>query len=282
MWSRATGIAYRSTRPPSIEGHPYLHEVAMPLVEYEVKGRIAYITLNRPEKLNAINHEMLSGLWDSFTRLRDDPEVWLGIVTGTGRAFSVGHDLVEMTSAAPGEKAAGTTDELYFVQQQTWKPVIAAVNGICLAQGAGIALGADLIVAAESAQFGWPQVKRGLTSISGPVTLSQRIPLPRAMEALLTGEFIPAAEALKLGLVNYVVPGDQLMSKAEELAGKVLENAPLAVRGMKEAAVRGLHLSLHDRLGVATSVFDRVSQTEDAREGIEAFKGKRPPVWKGR
>lgn len=252
----------------------------MALVEYEVKGRIASITMNRPEKLNAMNREMLEGLWQAFTNLRDDPEVWLGIVTGKGRAFSVGHDLEEMSGGA--RASAGTTDELYFMAQHIWKPIIAAVNGYCLAQGAGIALGADIRVAADTAQFGWPQTKRGISSISGPVILGHRVPLGKALELLVTGEFLPASDALTLGLVNYVVPEDEVLPKAEELADKVLQNAPLAVRAMKEATVRGQHLSLHDRLNVATTIFERVGATEDAQEGLVAFQEKRDPQWKGR
>ena len=254
----------------------------MAQVEYKVDGRIAYITLNRPEKLNAIGHEMLRELWEAFTRLRDDPDVWLGIVTGNGRAFCVGHDLVEMSGGGKMADMPGSVDELYFMQQHIWKPIIAAVNGICLAQGAGIALGADIRVAAETAQFGWPQTKRGISSISGPVILSHMAPMCNAMEILFTGEFVPASRALELGLVNYVVPEDELMSKAEELAARILQNAPLAVRGMKEAAVRGLHMSLQDRLTVATMVYDRLQDTEDAREGLRAFQEKRDPVFVGR
>ena len=255
----------------------------MAQVEYEVKGRIAYITMNRPEKLNAMTHEMLKGLWDAFTNLRDDPDIWLGIVTGEGRAFSVGHDLVEMSAGGKMADVPGSTDELYyFMATEIWKPIIAAVNGLCLAQGAGVALGADIRVAADSAQFGWPQVKRGISSISGPSILSRRVPIGTALELLLTGDFIDAAKALELGLVNYVLPADEVMNKAEELAAKILANAPLAVRAMKEAAMRGLDLPLRDRLEVATSVYDRLQDTEDAREGLSAFQEKRPAVFRGR
>jgi enoyl-CoA hydratase len=255
----------------------------MPQVEYEVRDRIAYITMNRPEKLNAMTHEMLRGLWDAFTKVRDDDEVWLGIVTGEGRAFSVGHDLVEMSAGGKMADTPGSTDELYlFMATQVWKPIIAAVNGICLAQGAGVALGADIRVVADNVQFGWPQVKRGISSISGPVILSQRVPIGKALEILLTGDFIGAHEALELGLVNYVVPAADVMPKAEELASKILVNAPLAVRGMKEAAVRGLDLPLRDRLEVATKIYDRLQDTEDAAEGLAAFNEKRPTVFRGR
>ena len=254
----------------------------MAQVEYEVKGRIAYITMNRPEKLNAMTHEMIDGLWKAFGSLRDDPEVWLGIVTGRGRAFSVGHDLVEMSAGSAEGHAAGSTDELYYMEQHITKPIISAINGLCLAQGAGIAMGADMIVAAEPAQFGWPQPKRGLSSISGPVILSRRVPWGKAMEALFTGDTFSAAEAVELGLGNYGVPPNEVMSRSEDLAEKVLGNAPLAVRAMKEASVAGRHLSLKDRLGAATEVFDRVHKTEDAAEGLRSFIEKRGPVWKGR
>ena len=253
----------------------------MALDEYQVKGRIASITMNRPEKLNAMNREMLDGLWQAFTNFRDDPDAWLGIVTGKGRAFSVGHDLEEMRGESGAPANAGSTDELYFMVQHIWKPIIAAVNGYCLAQGAGIALAADLRVVADTAQFGWPQTKRGSSSISGPVILGHRVPLGKALELLLTGDFLPASEALKNGLVNNVVPETEVMPKAEELAKKILQNAPLATRAMKEATLRGLHLSLHDRLNVATTIFERVGATQDAKEGLAAFQEKRPPQWKG-
>ena len=179
---RIVAVGTMETLEPWLDAH-----------EFEIDERLAFITLTRPEKLNAMTHEMLRGLWDAFTKVRDDDEVWLGIVTGEGRAFSVGHDLVEMSAGGKMADTPGSTDELYlFMATQVWKPVIAAVNGICLAQGAGVALGADIRVVADNVQFGWPQVKRGISSISGPVILSQRVPIGKALEILLTGEFISA------------------------------------------------------------------------------------------
>jgi len=254
----------------------------MAQVEYKVKDRIAYIILNRPEKLNAMTHEMLQGLWDAFTKLRDDDDVWLSIVTGKGKAFSVGHDLMEMRKGGKMADTKGSTDELYlFMATQISKPIIAAVNGICLAQGAGIALGADIRVASDTVQFGWPQTKRGISSISGPVILGQRVPIGKALEILLTGNFINAAEALDIGLVNYVVPPTELMPKTLEIAMKILTNAPLAVRGMKEATLRGMDKSLQERLEIATEIYDGLQDTADAKEGLTAFLEKREPIFRG-
>ncbi len=255
----------------------------MPQVEYEVRDRIAYIKMNRPEKLNAMSHEMLQGLWDAFRSFRDDDQAWLGIVTGAGKAFSVGHDLMEMRTSGKMADTTGSTDELYlFMATQITKPIIAAVNGICLAQGAGVALGADIRVASETVQFGWPQAKRGISSISGPVILGQRIPIGKALEILLTGDFISATEALEFGLINHVVPPSELMSKTMEIATKILDNAPLAVRGMKAATVRGMDKPLTERLEIATQIYDGLQDTADAKEGLTAFLEKRNSVFQGK
>jgi enoyl-CoA hydratase len=164
---------------------------------------------------------------------------------------------------------------------QITKPIIAAVNGICLAQGAGVALGADIRVASETVQFGWPQAKRGISSISGPVILGQRIPIGKALEILLTGDFITATEALELGLINYVVPPSELTSKTMEIATKILANAPLAVRGMKAATLRGIDKPLTERLEIATQIYDGLQDTADAKEGLTAFLEKRDSVFRG-
>jgi len=217
----------------------------MSTVIYEVKEHVAYITLNRPEQRNAINSEMRETLFDLFTDVRDNPEVWLAVVTGAGESFSTGHDLKEMGTA---HASVRTTDELYVLQTNIWKPFIAAVNGHCLAQGAGIALCSDIRVASDRAIFGWPQAKRGIASVSGPSLLAHRIPLGRAMLALMTGDFISANEAHQLGLVEDLVPHDSLMSATKELARKICANAPLSVRAIKEATVRGMEMSLEARV----------------------------------
>ncbi|MCH7606711.1 MAG: enoyl-CoA hydratase/isomerase family protein [Chloroflexi bacterium] len=247
---------------------------------YEIKNGIAYITLNRPEKLNAINPEMRQLLWDSFQDVKHNPEVRCAIVTGKGRAFSTGHDLVAMANARANE--GPSTGDLYVVQANIWKPIIAAINGICLAQGCGIALGSDIRVASSEAQFGWPQVKRGISSVSGPALLSQVVPRNIAFEILFTGEFIDAQRALELMLVNHVVPPEEVMPKAQEIARKITANAPLSIAAIKEAAVSGAAMDLERRVAFAQTKRDVVLNTEDAKEGVKAFAEKRAPVWKGR
>ena len=251
-----------------------------PEVLYEIKEGIAYITMNRPEKLNAINPEMRQLLWDSFQDVKHNPEVRCAIVTGQGRAFSTGHDLVAMANARANE--GPSTGDLYVVQANIWKPIIAAINGICLAQGCGIALGSDIRVASSEAQFGWPQVKRGISSVSGPALLSQVVPRNIAFEILFTGEFIDAQWALELMLVNHVVPPEEVMPKAQEIARKITANAPLSIAAIKEAAVSGAAMDLERRVAFAQTKRDVVLNTEDAKEGVKAFAEKRAPVWKGR
>ena len=249
-------------------------------VIYEVKEGIAYITLNRPEKLNAINPEMRELLWDAFQDVRNNDEVRCAIVTGSGRAFSTGHDLVAMASARANE--GPTTGDLYVEQSKIWKPIISAINGICLAQGCGIALGSDIRIASSEAQFGWPQAKRGISSVSGPALLSQVVPRNIAFEFLFTGDFVDAQKALELMLVNYVVAPEEVMPRAEEMARKITANAPLSLAAIKEASVKGSEMGLEERVAFAQNKRDEVLATEDAQEGVRAFAEKRAPVWRGR
>ena len=239
---------------------------------YEIRDGIAYITMNRPEKLNAIDPEMRQILWDSFQDVKNNPEVRCAIVTGNGRAFSTGHDLVAMANARANE--GPSTGDLYVVQANIWKPI--------LAQGCGIALGSDIRVASTEAQFGWPQAKRGISSVSGPALLSQVVPRNIAFEFLFTGDFVDAQRALDLMLVNHVVPPEEVMPKAEELARKIIANAPLSLAAIKEASIKGSEMGLEERVGYAQKKRDEVLQSEDAKEGVKAFAEKRAPVWTGR
>ena len=247
---------------------------------YEIKEGIAYITLNRPEKLNAIDPAMRQILWDSFQDVKNNPEVRCAIVTGAGRAFSTGHDLVAM--AADRANEGPSTGDLYVVQTNIWKPIIAAINGICLAQGCGIALGSDIRIASTEAQFGWPQAKRGLSSVSGPALLAQVVPKNIAFEFLFTGDFVDAQRALDLMLVNYVVPPEEVMPRAVEMAKKITANAPLSLAALKETSTKGAAMGLEERVAYAQAKRDEILKTEDAQEGVRAFAEKRAPVWQGR
>ena len=247
---------------------------------YEIKEGIAYITLNRPEKLNAIDPAMRQLLWDAFQDVKHNPAVRCAIVTGRGRAFSTGHDLVAMANDRANE--GPSTGDLYVEQSKIWKPIISAINGICLAQGCGIALGSDIRIASTEARFGWPQAKRGISSVSGPALLSQVVPRNIAFEFLFTGEFVNAQKALELMLVNYVVAPEEVLPRAEEMARQITANAPLSLAAIKEASIKGAEMGLEERVAFAQNKRDEVLQTEDAQEGVRAFAEKRAPVWQGR
>ena len=251
-----------------------------PEVLYEIKDGIAYITMNRPEKLNAIDPPMRQLLWDSFQDVKNNPEVRCAIVTGRGRAFSTGHDLVAMANDRANE--GPSTGDLYVEQSKIWKPIISAINGICLAQGCGIALGSDIRIASTEARFGWPQAKRGISSVSGPALLSQVVPRNIAFEFLFTGDFVDAQKALELMLVNYIVPPEDVMPRAEEMARKITDNAPLSLAAIKEASIKGAEMGLAERVAFAQNKRDEVLKSEDAQEGVRAFAEKRAPVWQGR
>ena len=166
---------------------------------------------------------------------------------------------------------------------EVWKPTIAAIRGYCLAGGLEVALECDMRIASEDAKFGLSEVLRSLVpGGGGPQRLPRIVPMPIALEILLTGDMIDAQEALRIGLVNHVVPSDQVMAKAEELANKISANGPLAVRAIKESAYRGMDMTLKDALALNTELYLKNYQTEDAKEGPLAFIEKRPPVYKGK
>jgi crotonobetainyl-CoA hydratase len=255
-------------------------------VRCERRGAVLEITLDRP-KANAIDPATSRALGSAFASLRDDPALRVAIVTGGGeRFFSAGWDL---KAAAAGEVQdygvggfAGLT-ELFDLT----KPVIAAVNGLAVGGGFELALACDLIVAAEGVEFFLPEVTIGIIPDAGGVLrLPRRLPRALAMELMLTGERLSASEALRLGLVNRVVPGPELMPTARNLAARLAGLAPLAVAALKAvvAATEGLPVEGAYRLmrGRGVPAYDRMLASEDAREGPRAFAEKRPPVWKGR
>jgi enoyl-CoA hydratase/carnithine racemase len=257
---------------------------------YEKHGRIAVVTINRPERMNAIDPQTSAELHEAWCDFRDDDNLWVGILTGAGeRAFSAGNDLVVM-SAAQQQGAASTAAAFGrapfggITRDFTcWKPMIAAVNGYCLAGGLEIALSCDVRVAAEHAQFGLAEVTRGIIpGATGTQRLPRLIPFGLALELLLTGARFDAQWAFRYGLVNHVVPADQLMAKAMEIANVMCENAPISLRLVKEAAYKTLSVPFEEGLRFEIEQSKKVMATEDAKEGPLAFAQKRKPVWKGR
>ena len=255
-------------------------------LDYEKKGKIAYITLNRPEAMNAMDPEMYRSLSEAWIDVRDDPDVWCAIITGAGeRAFTAGADLKKTIPRAPEKWEFWQTQDEQILNRglEVWKPVIAAVNGYCLAGGMTLLLATDLRVAADHAKFGLSEVKRGILPGNGGTQRTLRqLPYPVAMWLLLSGEWLSAQEAHQYGLVNKVVPLANLMEEAERMADVVCKNGPLAVRAIKELAVRSQYLPLDHGLRLEEAIQQVLMTTEDAKEGPRAFAEKRPADFKGR
>jgi enoyl-CoA hydratase/carnithine racemase len=263
----------------------------MPVI-FEKKERIAVITINRPEAMNAIDPETSEELGKAWLEFRDNPDLWVGILTGAGdKAFSAGADLKKMipflATLGPFDRKeredkfpgfGGITRNLNI-----WKPIIAAINGFCLAGGLEMALACDLRVAAEHATFGLLEVSRGIIpGAGGTQRLPRMIPVAKAMEIILMAQRIDAQEALRLGLVNRVVPAAEVMPTALKMAEQIQQNGPLAVRAAKEAIVRGMSLPLDEGLRLESVLQSYLLRTEDAVEGPKAFAEKRKPNFKAK
>lgn len=277
-------------------------------LRYEQEGHIAWITLHRPDVLNAMHPPLSAELADAWERLRDDPDVWVGILTGAGdRAFSAGADLKwraaqgdalrsRPPAAGPGvaTAAAGGADATaastaasrrrgFSRGRDLHKPLIAAVNGYAVGGGLELAMACDIIVAAEHARFGLPEPRRGLMADAGGVhRLVRRIPHVHAMGLILTGRLIEAPEALRLGLINEVVPAAELRAAAQRWADQIMECSPLAIQASKQAALEGLDLPLAEAMGRVFPAQQRLRESADFVEGPRAFAEKRKPRWTGR
>lgn len=254
----------------------------MSKVLFETRGQIAYVTINRPERLNACDFETYEALARIWERYRDDPVLRVAILTGSGeRAFCVGSDI--KANYGEGRAAQEPPNRLFPVLATMTKPIIAALNGHCNGGGLEQALACDIRVAAEHAQFGLGEVLIGLLPGGGGTQrLPRLIPLGRALELLYTGTRIDAAEALRLGLVDHVVPAADLMAKAESIAQAILRGAPLAVQKIREAVMRGIDLPLGAGLAIERDLFEYLRETADSVEGAAAFAAKRPPQWQGK
>ena len=255
-------------------------------VLFERRGRIGILTLNRPKVMNAVDRQMWLGAGRALEAFADDPGLRVLIITGAGdRSFCAGSDLkAKAAGELDGSQELDRWGYAGIVRHFVNKPVIAAVNGFALGGGTEIALSCDLILASEHATFGLPEASHGLLAgAGGLLRLPRQIPLKVAMNCILTGESLSAADALRWGLVNKVVAHADLIPAALKLATKICEASPVAISASKEIVYRGLDQSL-DFPGAAWEMNDRyidiVQAGDDAKEGMRAFLEKRPPVWK--
>jgi enoyl-CoA hydratase len=252
---------------------------------FELTDGIARLTVNRPDKLNALNAIVIAELGDAVTRIETDSAVRGVIVTGAGaKAFVAGADISELSEqgAIGGRDRAIAGQQVFRRLERCGKPVIAAVNGFALGGGCELAMACHLRVASESARFGQPEVKLGIAPGYGAtVRLPRLVGKARALELLLTGEMIDAAEAHRIGLVNRVVPADRLIGESEALLKTILSQGPLAVRACLEAVDAGLDMGVDQALLLEANYFGLLSATADMREGTKAFMEKRKAVFKG-
>ena len=251
---------------------------------YRKEGMIAYVTINRPDAMNAMDPKTYQEIADAWRDIDSDEGIRVGIVTGAGdKAFSAGADLKKM-EGRPREGEFWRPWQSTTPQSglETLKPMIAAVNGYCLAGGMELALACDIRIASESASFGTPEVKWNVLHGYGALRLVHAIPLANAMEMLLAGQRIDAHEAHRIGLVSRVVPQEELMPAAVDIAQHICENGPIAVQITKELAMRGLSMPLSDGLRYHTALNRILGDSEDTREGPRAFTEKRTPQYKAR
>jgi enoyl-CoA hydratase/carnithine racemase len=255
-------------------------------VLYEKKGAIAYVTVNRPKVLNALNTPTWKDLRTAFEDARDDMTVRGVILTGTGnKAFIAGADISELAHVAAfeAEQSSRFGQEVLDLIENLGKPVIAAVNGFALGGGFETAMACTIRLAVDTAKFGQPEVTLGLVPGGGG---TQRLPRlvgkGRALQLILSGEMISAQEAFRIGLVNEVVPAADLITRAEGILNKIASNAPIAVKFALEAANKGLETSQDDGLVLEASYFGLCAATEDKKEGTTAFLEKRSPQFQGR
>ncbi|MBI4575908.1 MAG: enoyl-CoA hydratase/isomerase family protein [Planctomycetes bacterium] len=256
------------------------------LVLYRVEGRVATITVNRPDKLNALDAPTLDGLRAAFERAQGDDAVRVVILTGAGeRAFIAGADIAELAELTPLSAAAHALRGQALLQfvEHLGKPVIAMIRGYALGGGCEVAMACTIRIASTRARLGQPEVKLGLIpGYGGTQRLPRLVGKGRAMEVCLVGEMISAEEALRIGLVNRVVPPESLEAVTREVAEAIAARAPLAARFAMEAIQRGVEVPLAEGLRVEADLFGRCAATRDMREGTTAFLEKREPVWEGR
>lgn len=262
----------------------------MPDFEYSRDGSTAVMRFNRPEKLNAITYEMLAQVEEAISKANDDPAVRAVVVTGTGRAFSAGTDLQQLSTRPPSAGRAASYGARYKDAPAPWtfaslsKPTIAAVNGAAVGVGVEFTSQCDFRIAAESAKFGWVFVHRGLVpdTAAGTWLLSRIVGLQNAAYLLYSGEIISAQKAKEIGYVLEVVPDAELMDRALALATTVSKGSPLATGEVKRLLYRSITRDPYDHLADSTATITRMFASEDFKEGVRAFLEHRDPDWTGR
>lgn len=260
--------------------------MSLKYVKVEKRDHITFVTINRPEVMNALHAEANQELGQAMNEFRDDADAWVAVMTGEGeRAFSAGNDL-KATAAGTG-KLQDTSKIGGFggmaSRTDLFKPVIAAVNGVALGGGFEIALACDIILASENALFGLPEPRVGLAALAGGIhRLPRVIPYHMAMTMMMTGKPVSAAEAHRLGLVSEVVPQADLLAKAEEYARTIIECAPLSIQYTKQSAKMGLHMSIEEAMAMKVPLHESFYNSSDFIEGPKAFAEKRKPNWKGK
>ncbi len=249
----------------------------------EKDGAIGVITLNRPQQLNALSYDLVKDLALAMEELDRDPEVRVLIVTGGEKVFAAGADIKEMSERGPFDERINERLTYRDRINKIRKPVIAAVSGFALGGGCEVAMSCDIIIASETARFGQPEVNLGIMpGTGGTQRLTHAVGKFRAMEMVLTGEAISAAEAERIGLVNRVVPVELLLEEAKTIAKKIAAKPPLAVRAGKEAVLKSANLPLDEGLEFERKSFFVLFSSEDKTEGMKAFIEKRKPVFKGK
>ena len=251
-----------------------------------VKDGVATLTVNRPDKLNALNDQVVSQLHQAAQLLKDDPEVRGVILTGAGpKAFIAGADIADLAKQGvlQGRERSLSGQAMLRAFEAKGKPVLAAVNGYCLGGGCELAMACHIRIASENAKFGQPEVKLGITpGYGGTQRLPRIVGRGNALHLLLTGEQINAQEALRIGLVSKVVPADQLAAEADKLLRTIALNGPLALKLTMEAVDRGLDMTLAEGLALEADAFGLVAATDDMKEGLTAFLEKRPAKFQGK
>ncbi len=254
---------------------------------YENRNNIAYITLNRPETLNAISRELGRGLGEAMDEVRDDPDVYVAILIGSGgRAFSSGMDLKERAALdAVGDRAASPIlgrHEASFADRGVFKPVIAAIDGYCVAGGLEMSLKCDIRVATRKSEFGLPEPRWSIFPGHAVHNLSRMIALGEALNLMLTGTRIGSQRAYDIGLIQHLVEDrDELIARCDEIAEEIKLCGPLAVQGIKRIVYGAKDQPVEYSVRLGAPIMERVGATEDAVEGPRAFSEKRRPVWKG-